>query len=124
MKHPVLQSRVRLIVWWLVWLFLMLGQSLLFYFAYGSFVRLSIIDSAISLLIYSGIAISLWYPFNFFNTGEPRPSTVISNLVISGGISIGLWVVITKFTVLLVLPERNNYQAYWDATFPYRIGTG
>ena len=24
----------------------------------------------------------------------------------------------------LVLPEGNNYQAYWDATFPYRIGTG
>lgn len=124
MKHPVLQNRVRLIVWWLVWLFLMLGQSLLFYFAYGSFVSLSLIDSAFSLLIYSGIALSLWYPFNFFNTGEPKPSTVVSNLVISGGISIGLWVVITKFSVLLVLPEQNNYQAYWDATFPYRIGTG
>ena len=30
----------------------------------------------------------------------------------------------TKFVMLLVLPEQNNYQAYWDATFPYRIGTG
>ena len=26
--------------------------------------------------------------------------------------------------MLLILPEQNNYQAYWDATFPYRIGTG
>jgi LytS/YehU family sensor histidine kinase len=24
----------------------------------------------------------------------------------------------------IVLPQQNNYQAYWDATFPYRIGTG
>jgi LytS/YehU family sensor histidine kinase len=24
----------------------------------------------------------------------------------------------------MVLPEQNNYQAYWDATLPYRIGTG
>ena len=124
MKHPVLQNRVWLIVWWLAWLFLMLGQSLLFYFAYGSFISLSIIDSTFSLLIYSGIALSLWYPFNFFNTGEPKLSTVISNLVLSGGISISLWVIITKFSVLLVLPEQNSYQAYWDATFPYRIGTG
>ena len=23
-----------------------------------------------------------------------------------------------------VLPEENNYQAYWTATFPYRIGSG
>jgi len=124
MKHPVLANRVRLIVWWLVWLFLAMGQSLLFYFAYGSFISLSLIDSLISLLIYSGIALSLWYPFRFFNTGEIRPTTLISNLVVSGAISIGLWVVITKFVVLLVLPEQNNYQAYWDATFPYRIGTG
>jgi two-component system LytT family sensor kinase len=124
MKHPVLQSRVRLIVWWLVWLFLALGQSLLFYFAYGSFINISPIDSLISLLIYSGIALSLWYPFSFFNTGNKRSATLISNLVLSGAISIALWAIITKFVVGLVLPEQNNYQAYWDATFPYRIGTG
>lgn len=124
MKHPVLQNRIRLIVWWLIWLFLATGQSLLFYFAYGSFFELSPADSLISLIIYSGIALSLWYPFNFFNTGKTKPTTIISNIVLSGAISITLWVVITKYIMLLVIAEENNYQAYWDATFPYRIGTG
>jgi two-component system LytT family sensor kinase len=124
MKHPVLENRVRLIVWWLIWLFLGAGQSLLFYFAYGSFINISPIDSIISLVIYSGIALSLWYPFSFFNTGKTKPSTLISNLIISGAISVGLWAVITKFVVGLVLPDQSNYQAYWEATFPYRIGTG
>jgi two-component system, LytTR family, sensor kinase len=124
MKHPVLQNRVRLIVWWLIWLFLAAGQSLLFYFAYGSFINISPVDSIISLLIFSGIALSLWYPFSFFNTGTIRPATLVSNLVISGAISITLWAYITKLIVGLVLPEQNDYQAYWDATFPYRIGTG
>jgi len=108
MKHPILQNRVRLIVWWLIWLFLAMGQSLLFYYAYGSFINISPLDSLISLLIYSGIALSLWYPFSFFNTGKVRPSTLISNLVISGAISITLWVVITKYIVLLLLPEQNG----------------
>ena len=124
MKHPVLQNRVRLIVWWLIWLFLAAGQSLLFYFAYGSFISISPVDSIISLLIYSGIALSLWYPFSFFNTGTIKPATLVSNLVISGAISIALWAYITKLIVGLVLPEQNDYQAYWEATFPYRIGTG
>ena len=124
MRHPVLTNKVRLIVWWLVWLFLALGQSLLFYYAYGQFSYISIIDSLASLTIYSGIAISLWYPFSFFNTGETRPTTLISNLVFSGAISITIWVLITKYLVLLVLPEQNDYLLYWDATFPYRIGTG
>ncbi len=124
MKHPVLANRVRLIVWWLVWLFLALGQSVLFYFAYGSFINISLIDSIVSLLIYSGIALSLWYPFRFFNTGKTRPTALISNLVASGAFSVALWVLITKFVMTTVLPEQNNYEAYWDATFPYRVGTG
>jgi two-component system LytT family sensor kinase len=124
MKHPVLNNGVRLIVWWLVWVFLTLGQSLLFYYAYGSFINVSLIDSTFSLLIFSSLALSLWYPFNFFNTGKQRTTTLISNLVISGTIAITLWVLITKFVVLVVIPEQNDYQAYWNATFPYRIGTG
>ena len=124
MKHPVLDNRVRLIVWWLVWLFLALGQALLFYFAYGSFVKVSIIDSLLSLLIYSGLALSLWYPFSYFNKDQATPTVLISNLVASGAITITLWVLITKLIVSLVLPDQNNYDQYWDATFSYRIGTG
>ena len=124
MKHPVLDNRVRLMVWWLVWLLLALGQALLFYFAYGSFVKVSIIDSLISLLIYSGLALSLWYPFSYFNKDQAKPTVLISNLVASGAITITLWVLITKLIVSLVLPEQNNYDQYWEATFSYRIGTG
>ena len=124
MKHPVLTNKVRLILWWLVWFFLALGQSLLFYYAFGSFIGISIVDSLVSLLIYSGIGLSLWYPFSFFNTGEKRITVLISNLVASGALSITLWVLITKFIMTTVLPEQNNYQAYWTATFPYRIGSG
>jgi sensor histidine kinase YesM len=124
MRHPVLINKVRLIVWWLVWLFLALGQSLLFYYAYGKFSYISIVDSLISLLIYSGIALSLWYPFRYFNTGATRAATLISNLVMSGAISVILWVLLTRYLVILVLPEQNDYAGYWDATFPYRVGTG
>jgi len=124
MKHPILSNRVRLIVWWLVWIFLALGQSLLFYYAFGSFVEISLVDSLVSLIIFSGIGLSLWYPFRFFNSGETRTTALISNLVASGALSIALWVLITKFIMTTVLPEQNNYQAYWAATFPYRIGSG
>jgi two-component sensor histidine kinase len=124
MTHPILSNSIRFIVWWLVWLFLALGQSLLFYFAYGSFIQISLIDSLVSLIIYSGIALSLWYPFKFFNSGVTRTTGLITNLVASGALSVTLWVLITKFIMTVVLPEQTNYLAYWDKTFPYRIGTG
>jgi sensor histidine kinase YesM len=124
MKHPVLANRVWLIVWWLAWLILALGQSFLFYFAYGSFSKIGLIDSLISLLLYSGLALSLWYPFTFFNSGVRKASTIVSNFVITGVITIALWILITKFVMTSIIPDDSGYLAYWDTTLPYRIGTG
>ncbi|MDP4223321.1 MAG: histidine kinase [Bacteroidota bacterium] len=124
MRHPVLSDRVRLIVWWLVWLFLTLGQLLLFYYAYGKFTVLTIPDGLVSLVVYSGLALSLWYPFKYFNTGNARVPAVISNIVISGSIAILLWVLCTKYLIQFLLPNSTEFQAYWEATFPYRVGTG
>jgi two-component system LytT family sensor kinase len=123
MKHPVLENRVRLIVWWLVWLFLGLGQSLLFYFAYGSFLQISIPDGLISVCIFSGISLVLWYPFRYFNQAYTKPPVLISNLVSAGAIAVVLWVVVTRILTSALFPD-NIYKAYWDATFPYRVGTG
>jgi len=124
MQHPVLENRIRLIVWWLVWLFIVLGQALLYYFAYGSFVNISIIDALLSLLIYSGIALSLWYPLNFFNQGKSNPLTLILNLMAIGIISVALWILISRGIIMLIMTDENTYQEYWEVTLPYRIGTG
>jgi len=85
---------------------------------------MGILDSIISLLIFSGIGLSLWYPFSFFNSGNPRPLTLILNLSLSGAISVSIWALLTKFLMQNILPEEYTYINYWDATFPYRIGTG
>jgi len=124
MKHPVLLNRVRLIVWWLVWIVLILGQSLLFYFAYGTYTHLIIPDMIVSLIVYSGIALVLWYPFSFFNSSITKTSILLSNHVATGAIIICGWLYITKYLVILVSPDSSGYQAYWDGTFPYRVAFG
>lgn len=101
-----------------------LGQQLLFYYAYGSFTTAAIPDAIISLVIYSGIGLSLWYPFKYLNVAESKTVIMVSNLLISGAISVILWLLITKYLCAAVLSKPNDYQAYWDASFPYRAGTG
>jgi Histidine kinase len=124
MKHPVLENRTRFVVWWVVWLLLALGQALLYYFAFGSFVNISIADAIISLLIYSALALSLWYPFAFINKDRTKPLNLVLNLIITGTISIAFWILITRLTIQLILPGQENFDEYWTATFPYRVGTG
>ena len=124
MKHPVLTNGARLIIWWLVWLLLTLGQLLLYYYAYGKLVSVFIAGDSISMIIYSGIALSLWYPFRYFNAGEARPVAIISNLLAGGTIAIGLWILTTKLLFTAILPRVSDFANYWSITFPYRIFAG
>lgn len=124
MKHPVLANSARLIIWWLVWLLLTLGQLLLYYYAYGKLTSIFIADGFISMIIYSGIALSLWYPFRYFNAGEARPVAIIGNLLAGGAIAISLWILVTKFLFTVFLPGISDFANYWSVTFPYRVGTG
>jgi hypothetical protein len=117
MNHPVLGSKVRLIVWWLVWLFIGLGQSLIYYFAYGSFIQICIPDSIISVCIYSGLSLMLWYPFRFFNHSVTNPAVLISNLVVSGGITVVLWLIATNLITTLFFPKEISYPAYCLLSF-------
>lgn len=110
-------------IWWLAWLFLASGQTLLLYFAYGTFLTLSIPDTLLSLLIFSVLILSLWYPFNYFNREKTNPVSLIFNLVAGGAVSIGLFVLLTKSIMLLLLPDKVLYNDYWTATLPYRAGT-
>ncbi len=124
MKHPVLENRTRLIVWGIVWLVIAAGQAVSFYFAYGKFLNISIADTFLSLILYSGLALSLWYPFSYFSSGEKKLHTIILNIVAIGAITILIWMMLSRLLLLQVLSGQNNYLDYWDATLSYRIGSG
>jgi sensor histidine kinase YesM len=124
MKHPILVNRVRNVVWWLVWLILGLGQSLIYYFAYGSFLQISIPDGLISIILYSGISLMLWYPFRYINQTVTKPIVLIINLLATGTIIVISWLAVTRFITSSIVSPGTDYLPYWKATFPYRVGTG
>lgn len=124
MKNPILENNTRLIVWWLVWLIIGLGQSFLLYFAYGSQLNVCIIDGILSLILLAGITLAMWYPFTFINNGRNSSAIIVINLSVIGLISVGLWVFATRAILITILPEGSDYQPFWRATLPYRIGTG
>lgn len=123
MKHPVLVNRNRLLIWWLVWLVFGAGQSLLFYFAYGSQAWVSIADSIVAVLTYSGVALALWYPLRFFNSSRKNMIPHVANLAAMGLITVFLWMMITRNVTGLILPP-GVYPEFWNNTFTYRVGTG
>ncbi len=124
MRHPVLSNRNILIVWGLAWLFLTAGQLLLYYFAYGKTTTIFIPDGIFSIIISFGLSLSLWYPFRYFTAGKARATVLAANLAAGGLTLVGLFVILTRLLIPLVLPKVNDFDSYWTATFPYRVGTG
>jgi two-component sensor histidine kinase len=124
MKHPVLTDRVRLIVWWIVWLFTTFGQLSLYYFAYGRYTPSAIPDGIVSMVVFSGFGLSLWYPFKYIITISKSTAGEFTNNIIAGLACVSLWLLLTRYATPLLLPKENDFADYWHATLPYRAGTG
>ncbi|NMC39549.1 MAG: histidine kinase [Bacteroidales bacterium] len=124
MKHPLFQNKLRLVVWWLTWLVLSLGQLLLYYIVYDRNINYSIADIALSFLIYSGIGIAIWYPFRYFNSRTVNSFILVTNILLLGAAVIVSWIVLSKYLLDIIIPDSSEMELYWEATLPYRAGSG
>lgn len=124
MGHPVFESRTKTVIWWLAWLLLGAGQSLLFYYTHDADNLLTITDGFVSMIIYSGLALAAWFPLSYFNKQTRRPATLIFNLI---GVSAGLviiWLLLSRMVITAIFTEPGIYSGYWNDTIIYRTGLG
>jgi two-component system, LytTR family, sensor kinase len=124
MKHPVFENRARHIIWWLVWLVIGLGQSALFYFTYKEPLQINILDGIISFILYSSLALALWFPFSYLNSYQNKPLVIFSNLFGAGAISVVIWIGTTELILQNITADQVLYKTHAEATLPYRIGIG
>jgi len=124
MNHPFFQNRLRLAAWWLTWSLLALGQLLLYYYVYGNFLNTSIPDIIISFTVYSGIGLIIWYPFRYFNKKNLKIYVLVSNILIMGSIVVIIWLLLSKYVLILIVSDSAILNDYWKSTFFYRLGSG
>jgi two-component system LytT family sensor kinase len=124
MKHPVLENRVGHLIWWLVWLLIGLGQSALFYYTYKEPLLINILDGAISFILFSILALALWFPFSYLNSYVNRPIVIFGNLLGVGAISVAIWIGATELLLQPLTADQLLYKDHISATLPYRIGIG
>ena len=124
MVHPILSKRRRLLVYWLIWFLIGLGQSLLMVFSSDLSIVAAFADGFLSALIFAVIAVALWFPVKQFNTSQNSVFRVIINHLVMTFIVLGLWVFLTKFLVMLFLEDKTTYQSFWGNSIYYRLGAG
>lgn len=124
MGNPVLENRIRIIAWWLVWLLLGAGQSLLLYYTYDGEKVISITDGFTSMIIFSVLALAAWFPIKFFNRAGKTVPMLIVNLLTISAFLILIWLLLSRIIMSLLFPEPSVYTGFWNATLSYRVGSG
>ncbi|MCD4769920.1 MAG: histidine kinase, partial [Bacteroidales bacterium] len=123
MIHPITGNRSRLIVWWLIWLLIGLGQSLILFSANCNLTT-SLIDGIFSALFYGLISIAIWFPIRQLNSGKTNRWIFITNHLILSAISVMIWLFSVKWITISLLQDPSIYEDYWTTSFYYRLGAG
>ncbi len=124
MKHPLLANRTRLLVWWLAWLGLATGQSLLIHFGYGSRTEVAITDGLVSMVIFGLLGLAIWFPIRYLLRDDNQVYTSIINALLTGTFTLAVWLLGSKALVRALVAEKIDYDIFWHSVLAFRATAG
>lgn len=124
MKHPLLESRARLLIWWLAWLMLATGQSLLIHFVYGGKADMAVSDGFISMVIYGLLGLAIWFPVRFLIRDDSQLYTSVFNVLLTGSLTIIFWLLVPRLIVRALVSEKIDYDIFWHSSLVFRATAG
>lgn len=124
MKHPLLESRTRLLTWWLAWLILASGQSLLIHFVYGGKADMAVSDGFISMVIYGLLGLAIWFPVRFLIRDDNQLYSSVFNVLLTGSLTIIFWLLVPRLIVRALVSEKIDYDIFWHSSLVFRATAG
>ncbi|MBE0678849.1 MAG: histidine kinase [Bacteroidales bacterium] len=124
MKHPLLESRARLLIWWLAWLMLATGQSLLILFVYGGKADMAVSDGFISMIIYGLLGLAIWFPVRFMIRDDNQLYYSVFNVLLTGSLTIIFWLLVPRLIVRTLVSEKIDYDIFWHSSLVFRATAG
>lgn len=124
MIHPITGNRSRFTVWWMIWLISGLGQSTLLYFICDCSLTAALGDGLFSALIFSIIAIAIWYPVTQYGPKSDRILFMLLNHLIVAAIAISIWLFSVRWITASLLTNKVGYLLFWKSSLYFRLGAG
>jgi two-component system LytT family sensor kinase len=124
MTHPILESRSRVLIWCLAWVILAAGQASVIHFVYGSTLDIAVADGIISMLLYCVLGIAIWFPVRYMLRSNNKVMTTIINVILTGSVTIVLWLFVTRPLVRAMVPEKEDYDLFWHTVLVFRVAAG
>jgi sensor histidine kinase YesM len=124
MKHPLLENRTRLLIWWLVWLGLAAGQSLLIHYGYGSRTDVAIADGLVSMILFGLLGLAIWFPVRYLLRDDNQIYTSVFNALLTGTFTLLVWLLGSRVLVRAMVAEKIDYEIFWHSVLAFRATAG
>jgi LytS/YehU family sensor histidine kinase len=111
-------------IWCLAWVILAAGQASVIHFIYGSTMDIAAADGIISMLLYGLLGLSIWFPVRYMFRSNNKVSSTIINVVLTGSVTIVLWLLATRVLVRAIVPDKEDYDLFWHTVLIVRIAAG
>lgn len=124
MKHPVFEYRSRILIWWLAWIALAIGQSLLIRYVSGSELGVALTDGLVSMILYGAMGLAIWFPLRYMMKGPNQIISVIIDIVLTGIVTVAIWFFLSRYLIRSFVSDKVAYDMFWNTAIVFRIASG
>jgi signal transduction histidine kinase len=124
MSHPLLIDRENLFYYVFIWLIIALFQTLILHYQFSLEWRVSRLDSLISNVFYSAMALSFWYPCRYISLEQKNRFTILFNHLSTGAIASLVWLGFIYIGMIKMATAGEAYQQFFNKSLPWRFFIG
>ncbi len=124
MLNPITKNRNYILTYIIIWVLItLIHTGILFYF-YDLDILICSIDAFISNGLFAILGISLWYVIRFSIKDQQSIIDLISNHFFSAFVTIGLWLLISFYSLKGIFFDQEFYIDFLNESLPWRTATG
>jgi sensor histidine kinase YesM len=122
--HPFLLNRKSQLYFILAWILITAIHISILSFFYQTSFQHAVADGVIFNLILAMIAIGMWFPVKFMQSGESKKIGLVINHIGIGILTILFWITASYFVLETILSEQDDYLVFLDQSMPWRVVSG
>jgi LytS/YehU family sensor histidine kinase len=76
------------------------------------------------MFLYCVLGIAIWFPVRYMLRSNNKVLSTIINVILTGSVTVVLWLFITRPLVRAIVPEKEDYDLFWHTVLVFRVAAG
>jgi len=124
MDHPIINSRLNLSIYYLIWLFMAVIYGLFLIKFYDASVWQSVVESFVYAVLFSVLGLGLWFAVRFNQMGNTSLFNMAINHLAAISVTLILWLFLGFYSLKPITFFFDNYRDFFDHILLWRVLMG